>query len=113
MSEADWFMACGECGRLSPRMVESFQFQQDNLRLYTDGQGGRYSHALGQDMPESRQARDRAAEAKGVEFVTKAEFLADNREAADALAYREHVDAGGEREPWKPADTSGFTIGAA
>ena len=35
-------------------------------------------------MPESRQERDRLAKAKGVEFVTKADFLSDNKDAAAA-----------------------------
>lgn len=108
MSEAGWSMLCPKCSTMCPRMVESFQFAQDNLRLYEDGAGGKFSHALGTDMPESRKQRDRMAKAKGVEFTTKAEFLADNPQAAEAVAYREHVDAGGERFEIKPKATSGW-----
>jgi hypothetical protein len=56
-------------------------------------------------MPRSRQERDRLAKEKGVEFCTVAELRADNREAADALDYRKHVDEGGARDDPKPPAT--------
>ena len=63
-----------------------------------------YYEAIGQ-----RQARDRRAREKGIEFITKDEHLRENKEAAEAVAYRKHVDSGGDRALDKPpAPTDGF-----
>lgn len=74
------------------------QFTQDSCRLWRGVNGTRFSHALGAEMPDTRQARDRLAREKGVEFVGKREFLASNKEAAAAVEYHAHVATGGARE---------------
>jgi hypothetical protein len=82
-------------------------FVEDRLRFWKGPMGNGYSHALGEQMPDSRAARDRLAAQKGVEFVGTREFLAENKEAAEAVQYRAHVDSGGAREeprPPPPAD---------
>ena len=88
---------CPVCGRDRPKAISLPQFQEDRVRFFKGALGTGYSHALGEMMPDSRQARDRRAKEKGVEFVTLSEHLSENKEAADAVAYRKHVDSGGER----------------
>lgn len=85
-------------------------FSEDRCRLWRGPTGSRFSYALGAEMPESRQARDKLAKEKGVEFVGKQEFLASNKEAAEAVEYTAHVNSGGRRDDpvapvapaWKP-----------
>lgn len=70
--------------------------------------GNRYSTALGCEMPYSRSERDRVAKERGVEFCSRAEFLADNHEAREAVEYHKEVQAGRTPDPWSPPDTSAF-----
>ncbi len=102
MSEAQTFMPCGLCGRPRPQVIHAPNFQEDRLRMWKGPLGNGYSHALGQYMPDSRSERDRIAKAKGVEFISLGEHLKENKEAAEALAYRQHVDSGGDRALDKP-----------
>lgn len=103
ISEAASFMPCDVCGVPRPQVIHAPQFTEDRVRLWRGVNGGRYSYALGGEMPDSRQARDRIAASKGVEFVGKSEFLASNKEAAEAVAYHDHVQSGGKREDPRPA----------
>lgn len=99
MSEAreSDLLPCPICERPRPRLIMLFQHTEDRVRFFKGALGNGYSHALGQMMPDSRSERDRVARERGVEFVTLSEHLNENKEAADALAYRKHVDTGGER----------------
>ncbi len=108
MSEAAEKMPCPICQRERPQVFHAPQFQEDRLRMWTGPMGNGYSHALGEQMPSSRSERDRIAKAKGVEFCSKAELLADSAEARDAVAYHADVRAGAKPEPVKPVDQSLF-----
>jgi hypothetical protein len=101
------FMPCPLCERPRPQVIYPPQFSEDRLRFWVGPMGNRYSTALGAEMPETKKKRDQLAREKGVEFTTKSEFLADNKEAAAAVAYKKDVDSGGRRDPWEPPDTSG------
>jgi hypothetical protein len=101
---------CPVCERPRPRLIVVPQFQEDRLRFWKGPTGNGYSHALGARMPDSREARDRLAKERGVEFITLAEHLGENKEAAQAVEYRAHVDAGGERVEQRPADTMGAFV---
>ncbi len=90
-------LPCPVCDRPRPKLISMPQFQEDRTRFFRGALGNGYSHALGQQMPDSRSERDRVAKQKGVEFIGLSEHLAENKEAAEAVAYRKHVDAGGER----------------
>lgn len=100
---------CPVCGRERPKAITLPNFTEDRLRFWKGPLGNGYSTALGAPMPGSRAERDRMARAKGVEFVSVAEHLAENRDAAEAVAYAEHVKTGGERFLDKPpAETAAF-----
>jgi hypothetical protein len=77
------------------------------MRMWRGPLGNGFSTALGAMMPDTKKGRDQLAKERGVEFTTKSEFLADNKEAAQAVAYKAHVDSGGRRDHWEPPDTSG------
>jgi hypothetical protein len=100
------FLDCPICRAPRPRIYHAPQYSEDRLRFWVGPMGNRYSTALGADMPETKKGRDQLAKQKGVEFVGKSEFLADNKEAAQAVAYKAHVDSGGRRDHWEPPDTS-------
>ncbi len=102
MSEAAHYMPCPGCGRPRPQVFHAPQFTEDRLAQWKGPQGNGWSTALGAPMPSSRAERDRLAKERGVEFCTVADLRADNREAADALDYTAHVNAGGERNDPKP-----------
>ncbi len=62
----------------APRVFDVPHFVEDRLRFYQAGANapsGRWSYALGQEMPETRAERDRLCREKGIEMVTKAEML--------------------------------------
>jgi putative FmdB family regulatory protein len=104
---ADAYAECPVCGRPRVKMISLPNFTEDRLRFWKGPMGNGYSTALGAPMPESRAERDRMARAKGVEFVGRTEFLAENKEAAEAVAYAQHVKTGGERaEQPAPAASS-------
>jgi hypothetical protein len=104
MKDAAQYMPCPLCDRPRPQVFFPPNVQEDRLRMWKGPLGNGYSHALGERMPDSRAERDRLARKKGVEFVGKAEFLAENKEAAQAVEYRRHVTEGGKRdEPAGPA----------
>lgn len=93
----------------SPRSIANFS--EDRLRLWRNTQqGGRYSNALGCEMPETRKELERLAQEKGIEFVSPASMPSEWQEAVD---YRKHVDEGGERleDPASFYDVSGFNSG--
>lgn len=94
---------CPVCLRDRPKAISLPNFQEDRVRFFKGPMGNGYSTALGEMMPDSRQARDRLAKEKGVEFISKAEHLSENKEAAEAVAYKAHVDSGGERVLDKPS----------
>ena len=99
---------CPVCERPRPKAIVLFQHTEDRTHMWKGPLGNGYSFALGERMPDSRSERDRLARKKGVEFCTRAELLADNKEAAEAVAYRKHVDQGGERLEQPAADTTAF-----
>jgi len=99
---------CPVCQRPRPKVPQVPQFQEDRLRLWRGPLGNGYSTALGEQMPATRAERDRLAAKKGVEFVTKSELLATNKEAAEAIAYKAEVDSGVPHRPIGPGDTSAF-----
>lgn len=107
MSVSD-YAECPVCERPRPKAISLFQFTEDRLRLWSGPMGNGYSTALGEQMPATRSERDRLAKKKGVEFVSKAELLADSHEARDAVQYTEHVRSGGRPDAWSPVDTSHF-----
>lgn len=105
-------LECPVCERPRPRRIVLFQHTEDRTHMWKGPLGNGYSTALGEMMPQSRSERDRLAAKKGVEFVGTREFLASNAEAKEAVEYARHVQKGGAREPWQPADTStGFVSG--
>ena len=108
MSEAAEFMACPVCRRPRPQVFHVPQFTEDRTHMWKGPMGNGYSFALGEQMPDSRQARDRLARQKGVEFCSRDELLRDNKEAAEAVAYKAYVDSGGSRDVANPVDTSAF-----
>jgi hypothetical protein len=70
--------------------------------------GNGYSTALGEQMPDSRAARDKLARKKGVEFITKSELVATNKEAAEAIAYSAEVRKGAPHQPVGAGPTGAF-----
>jgi putative FmdB family regulatory protein len=102
------FLECPRCGGLRPKGITLPHFTEDRLRFWKGPMGNGYSHALGAQMPETRTERDRLAREKGVEFVGRTEFLAENKEAAEAVGYAQHVKSGGTRDEQAPAPTSSF-----
>ena|SRR5271166_616908 len=92
------FAPCPICERPRKKAIHLPQFQEDRLRLWRGPLGNGYSTALGERMPDTRTERDRLAAKKGIEFVSKSELLASNKEAAEAVAYKAHVDSGGPRD---------------
>lgn len=109
MSSSD-YADCPVCGRPRVKRISLPNFTEDRLRFWKGPLGNGYSHALGAQMPETRTERDRLARAKGVEFVGRSEFLAENKEAAEAVAYKNHVASGGARDSEERAapSTSSF-----
>lgn len=103
MSVAAEYMPCPVCQRARPQVFNVPQFTEDRTRLWKGPLGTGYSFALGRNMPDSRKERDRVARERGVEFCSLAELRADNKEAAQALDYKAHVDAGGARDE-RPID---------
>lgn len=100
-------LACPVCERPRPRRIVLFQHTEDRTHMWKGPLGNGYSTALGEQMPDSRSERDRLAKKKGIEFCTKAELLADSKEAAEAYAYRQHVNQGGARdEPIQHSDAA-------
>lgn len=86
-------------------------FTEDRLRLWRNtAQGGRFSNALGCDMPETRKELERLAQEKGIEFVSPSAMPDEWKEAVE---YKAHVDSGGERleDPNSFYDVSGFNAG--
>lgn len=86
-------------------------FTEDRLRLWSNPQqGGRFSNALGCDMPETRKDLERLAAEKGIEFVSPSSMPDEWKEAVE---YKAHVDSGGERleDPSTFYDVSGFNAG--
>lgn len=55
-------------------------------------------------MPESRAARDRMAKEKGVTFIGTSDLRPDELACVE---YKQHVDAGGERDPWNSGANEG------
>lgn len=98
MSQGAEFMPCPVCTRLRPQVFHAPNFTEDRTRLWKGPMGNGYSTALGEYMPQSRRERDALAKKKGIEFCNLAELQADNKEAADAIAYKTYVDAGGARD---------------
>ena len=96
----DLLVECPVCHSLRPKAVTDFQHVEDRTHMFQGPLGTGYSFALGEQMPDSRKKRDALAAKKGVEFVGKREFLASNKEAAEAVEYTDYVKAGGEREPF-------------
>ena len=93
----------------SPATIANFT--EDRLRLWRNTQqGGRFSNALGCDMPETRKELERLAAEKGIEFVSPSSMPDQWREAVE---YKAHVDSGGERleDPAQFYDVSGFNAG--
>lgn len=119
MSEAAAFMPCPQCERPRPQVFSVPYYTEDRLRFFKGAHGNGWSHALGAPMPDSRQARDKMALAKGVEFCSVTDLRRDSKEAADALDYKAHVDSGGERadpvvpdaaSSWKSAPPPGLKV---
>ncbi len=102
MKDAAAKMPCPQCARPRPQVYFAPFFVEDRLAQWKGPLGNGWSNALGAPMPSSRAERDRLAREKGVEFCSVAELRADNREAADALDYHAHVQAGGARNDPKP-----------
>jgi len=98
----DKFVECPTCQRPRRKVLGAFQHTEDRTHMWKGPLGNGYSHALGERMPDSRQERDRLAKKKGVEFIGLAEHLAENKEAAEAVAYHREVQAGGPRELPRP-----------
>ena len=97
---------CPVCDRERPKAISLPNFQEDRVRFFKGALGNGYSTALGEQMPDSRQARDRRAREKGIEFISLAEHLSENKEAAEAVEYRKHVNEGGARdEPVQPTSS--------
>jgi len=99
---------CPVCQRPRPKVPQVPQFQEDRLRMWKGPLGNGWSTALGAPMPETREGRDRLAARKGVEFISPAELVASNKEAAEAIAYKAEVDSGVPHRPIGPGDTSAF-----
>lgn len=108
MSEGAALMPCPVCQRARPQVFSPPMFVEDRLRFWKGPMGNGFSTALGERMPDSKTERDRIAKVKGIEFCSRDELLADNREAADAVAYHADVQSGGSRVDWTPPDTSVF-----
>lgn len=107
MSDAGTFMPCSVCSGMRPQTVRAPNFTEDRVRFFRGVNGSKHSFALGTDMPDSRQARDRMARERGIEFMSLKEHLAENKEASEAWDYKKHVDSGGDRALDKPpVDTS-------
>ncbi len=102
------YASCPVCQRPRAKVPQVFQFTEDRLRMWSGPLGNGYSTALGERMPDTRAERDRLARKKGVEFITKSELVATNKEAAEALAYKAEVDSGLPHRPIGPGDTSAF-----
>jgi hypothetical protein len=67
---------CSEHNLEAKRIFEPPIFQEDRLRFYQakpNAPSPRWSYALGQDMPESKQERRRLEKEKGIEFVSRDE----------------------------------------
>lgn len=89
----------------SPRSIPNFT--EDRLRFWKGPLGNGYSTALGAPMPDNRADLARMEREKGIEFLSPSSIP---REWEDAVAYRKHVDEGGERleDPASFYDVSGF-----
>lgn len=85
---------CPYCHGTSRRIFSVPQYSEDRTRFFRGATGTRYSHMLGQDMPESRSEFHRICEQKGIEPVSRASIPSHWKEAA---SYARHVRDGGER----------------
>jgi hypothetical protein len=99
---------CPVCQRPRVKVPQVPQFQEDRLRMWKGPLGNGYSTALGAPMPDTKAERDRLARKQGVEFITKSELVASNKEAAEAIAYKADVDRGLPHQPIGAGDTSAF-----
>ena len=97
-------MRCSECngGCFKPACLP--QFQEDRLRMYSDGRGGRYSYCLGRDMPYSRSELKALERAGNFVFVSPKENVSPQQTAA--MEYHKAIQAGATHEqaekaaPW-------------
>jgi putative FmdB family regulatory protein len=99
---------CPVCQRPRVKIPQVIQFTEDRLRMWSGPLGNGFSTALGEKMPDTRAGRDRLAAKKGLEFITKSELVASNKEAAEAIAYKADVDRGLPHQPIGAGDTSAF-----
>ena len=97
MEEVPTTVPCPEHGGECARVFYAPHFQEDRVRFHRAGPGApteRWSYALGQDMPDSRAERRRIEKEKGIEFVSKADVMADP-DMRKSLDYVQHLRAGG------------------
>ena len=85
---------CYEHGLFCDRRFTPPYFQEDRLRFFKGRDGSKYSYALGQQMPDSRQERDRIAKEKGVEFFSGPA----NKTEQAIVEYNQHIKAGATHE---------------
>ena len=84
------------CQRWGKRIFTPPQFTEDRQRLFRNPvDGTKFSWTLGKEMPESRKEYERELAAVGCEPVsphTMPQAWKDN------IAYKQHVESGGERD---------------
>lgn len=79
---------CPDCGALCPKLISVPNFQEDRTRFWRNGNGGRFSSALGQELPDSRAGVDAVCKAKGIEMTSPAELPHVRRAAEVGRAKR-------------------------
>lgn len=97
MNEVPESVPCPAHGGACARIFTAPHFQEDRVRFHRAGPNApseRWSYALGQEMPDSRAERRRLEKERGVEFVTKADVLADP-DMRKSMDYVKHLREGG------------------
>lgn len=59
---------CQTCGQFARKAFSVPQFTEDRTRFWRDSNGGRYSAAFGEQLPDSRSGVEALAKQKGIEL---------------------------------------------
>jgi hypothetical protein len=95
-------VVCHEHAHTAKRVFDVPQFTEDRIRFFrrrdSNAPSDRWSWAIGQDMPDSRQERRRIEKERGIEFVSQAEAR-KSPDVEKSLSYVNHLRSGGKPIP--------------
>ncbi len=108
--------ACPACGVECPKIFSVPHVQEDRTRFWRDGKGGRYSSALGQELPDSRAGIEAVCKARGIELTSPSELPHVRRAVEVGRAMKQGVSLTSKEtfahiaEPKEPAPSLAETL---